>query len=69
MQTITRAEFEAMAPRLGGDLWNTYKLCEKAFLSEDVIAIKFERTTGLWCDVMLIFKDGTRSNRHLRDND
>lgn len=64
MQIITREEFNAMSPVIGGDLWNTYKLCFKAFIEakddDDVIAIRFDRTSGLWCDVDLISSDGTR---------
>lgn len=64
MRKITREEFNKMAPKVGGDLWNIYKLCDKAFsLSphiEAIEAIEFNLTTGLWCDVDLISSNGTR---------
>lgn len=54
---ITKEQFSQMDIKLGGDLWNTYKLCAISFKKfPDAKSIEFSLGTGLWTDLKYVTK-------------
>lgn len=61
MKYITRNQFNAMKPNLGGDFWNTWVLYDTAFTQfPDASLIGFKPLgTGLWAKINIDGKDYT----------
>jgi hypothetical protein len=56
---ITKEEFHKMDIKLGGDLWNTYKLCAISFKKfPDAKSIEFSLGTGLWATIKYTTDNG-----------
>ena len=65
MTTVTKNQFLAAPEKLGGDLWNQYKLWAIAFSKfPEAIKISYSIGTGLWVDISYETSQGeTKSGR------
>jgi hypothetical protein len=67
---VTRESFLKMPEKLGGDLWNQYKLCRIAFTKyPEAEKISYSIGTGLWVDLIIITKTGEKKEGRIFDGD
>lgn len=66
---VSKKEFEQMPVKLGGDLWNQYKLCRLAFTKHpNAKSIEYNLGTGLWVNISITNQDGSITKDKIFDN-
>lgn len=59
MTIVSRAQFNKMEEKIGGDFWNQYKLCAFAFNKyPDAQSVSYSIGTGLWVNFTYTTKTG-----------